>query len=187
MLTCAHVITDITLDTEQVFNDVTYRVRRALDHPDIDVGIIEVEPDLQGPFAYAFRDPTIAESILALGYPRIPLSQEPALVLQSGEVTNAEITTLQGRKVFLYSAVARPGNSGGPIIAISGQVLGLVTEDLASIEEQSGGDASSERNPLRFTPNTLPFFAAVHSSSVAQAVADLIPGYKIPFENYAVE
>jgi hypothetical protein len=31
--------------------------------------------------------------------------------------------------MFLYSAIARPGNSGGPIIAHDGRVIGIVVQD----------------------------------------------------------
>jgi hypothetical protein len=49
-------------------------------------------------------------------------------------------------KVFLYSAIARPGNSGGPIVAQDGRVIGLVVDhsqetDSAGVRSRSNDDS----------------------------------------------
>ncbi len=56
------------------------------------------------------------------------------ITVQRGEVVNPAAETpaaggLPRQKTFLYSAIARPGNSGGPIVAHDGRVIGLVVED----------------------------------------------------------
>ncbi|MFD2436298.1 S1 family peptidase [Modicisalibacter luteus] len=103
-----------------------------------------------------------------LGYPRIPLSTEPSLVMQRGEVTNPEVTMFSGDKVFLYSAVARPGNSGGPIISESGHVVGIVTESLEENTTQSG----------------MPFHAGIKTAELTSAVAELDANIELPIETY---
>jgi len=87
------------------------------------------------------------------------------LVLHRGEITNTEITTLLEHKLFLYSAIARPGNSGGPVISSSGNVVGLVTEELL------GQDS----------PNA-PFYAGVGGEEVAKAISEIGVPVRLPIE-----
>lgn len=63
--------------------------------------------------------------------------------MQGGEVSVEHVTSFYGEELFLFSAIARPGNSGGPILSEDGHVVGIVTKEL------------SENDPLlsnRFTP-----------------------------------
>jgi S1-C subfamily serine protease len=71
-------------------------------------------------------------------------------------------------EVFLYSAVARPGNSGGPVISSRGHVVGIVSEQLS--EQQSTSDQ--------------PFYAGVSSAEILRALGELDPGIQFPWETY---
>lgn len=107
-------------------------------HPDLDVAVIETRmpagkglPRLAG---MAFRNPDWADDVYLFGYPHVPMIAGMAITVQRGEVVNPEVetpaTAEHGRqKTFLYSAIARPGNSGGPIVAHDGRIIGLVVED----------------------------------------------------------
>ena len=168
LLTCAHVITDMRINDEQSFLGRLHRVVQTLTHESVDVGLIQVEPDLSVIDSLAFREPVLSEALFTFGFPHVPLAREPALVMQRGEVTSTNVTLLDGRDVFLYSAIARPGNSGGPILSESGHVLGIVTEQL-------------ERQGMA---HALPFHAGVATSNIASAIADIQPSLKLPVENY---
>ena len=87
--------------------------------------------------------------------------------MHRGEVTNAQVTTFSDQTLFLYSAIARPGNSGGPIISSTGHVVGIVTEELKE-------DAD---------PNSL-FYAGVGAGEIAKAVSELDVSVKVPIEDY---
>jgi S1-C subfamily serine protease len=90
----------------------------------------------------------------------LPRSTEYAV--QRGEVVNPATETIPARdKVFLFSAITRPGNSGGPIVAGDGRVIGLVVED-------SSEAASSESGP-----DSAPFYRGIPSSEVIRALDDL--------------
>jgi S1-C subfamily serine protease len=107
-------------------------------HREIDVAIIKCElpdgvgiPRLGG---MAFRDPEWADEVYLFGYPHVPMIAGDVITVQRGEVVNPSAETpavggLPRQKTFLYSAIARPGNSGGPIVAQDGRVIGLVVED----------------------------------------------------------
>lgn len=168
LLTCAHVIKDMTVNEMQTFGDKQFKIVHLLAHSTIDIGLIEITPSIPDLTGLAFRDPVVAETVFTVGYPRIPLSQEPALVMHRGEITSSEIRTFDGQSLFLYSAIARPGNSGGPIIGESGHVVGIVTDELSE-------KASDAR---------MPFFAGVRTSEIARAVAELEPAIVVPIEDY---
>ncbi|MGV0748055.1 S1 family peptidase [Mycolicibacter minnesotensis] len=135
-------------------------------HPALDVAVIEAQlpegkylPRLAG---MAFRDPEWADEVYVFGYPRVPMTAEMALTVQRGEVVNPAAETIPDRhKIFLYSAIARPGNSGGPVVAQDGRVIGLVVEDSA---ESSSTDAG---------PAAAPFYRGIPSSEVVRALEDL--------------
>ena len=56
------------------------------------------------------------------GYPPISTLDTPYLLVQRGAVVNPAVKSQQDEHFFLYSAIARPGNSGGPIVAQDGRV-----------------------------------------------------------------
>lgn len=168
VLTCAHVVKEMVLDQKQRFGSCEFKVIRTLAHDKVDAALVEVESELPCLPGLAFRDPTVADAVYTLGYPRIPLSREPALVMQRGEVTSPLITTFSGEKIFLYSAIARPGNSGGPVIAANGHVVGIVTEELLQQASKSG----------------MPFHAGIGTSELLRAISELEPSVQLPIELY---
>ncbi|MDB5971581.1 MAG: Trypsin [Hydrocarboniphaga sp.] len=168
LLTCAHVLSDMKVDPVQVFNGNEFRVQATRQHQHIDVGLVWVEPQLESLPDLAFTDPVVGESVYTLGYPRVPLSIQPSLIMHRGEVTNPGVNVFGGHSVFLFSAIARPGNSGGPIVSERGSLVGLVSQELSE----------SAARPAQ------PFFAGVASSSIQRAVRELVPGLEIPMERY---
>lgn len=74
------------------------------------------------------------------------------------EVVNPATETTNREKVFLFSAITQPGNSGGPIAAGDGRVIGLVVED--SVEATSSYTG----------PDSAPFYRGILSSQVIHAL-----------------
>ena len=91
-------------------------------------------------------------------------------MIQQGAVTNEMVTSLEGGRLFLYSAIARPGNSGGPVMSGDGYVVGLCTEHVTGEYDQ--GDAFS------------PHYAGVPAQVIVEAVKSLDLGIQLPFESY---
>ncbi len=137
LLTCGHVVRDMVVDEVQMLGGLPCHVVETLWHPSVDVALLKLESPIPVMPDLAFRDPLLSEPLFTLGYPRIPLAREAPLVMQSGEVTAQEVRLLFGEEVFLFSAVARPGNSGGPILSSSGHVVGIVTQHLEARDVNS--------------------------------------------------
>lgn len=168
LLTCKHVIDEMNINDTQNINGADFKVVDTHTHNEIDVGIIEFEPNsfsVNG--NVCFDSPHLNDDVYVLGYPPIPYSKEAAPIMQKGEITNPKITTLDNHTVFLFSAIARPGNSGGPIIARNGRILGIVTKEL-SLQES----------------NNFPFFAGIPTNVIVTALSDMGFGGILPVEDY---
>lgn len=165
----------------------------AVAHPTLDVAVISFDmpdgkyvPWIKG---VAFRDPDWADEVFVFGYPRVPMTAEMGITVQRGEVVNPAATTIPDRqKTFLYSAIARPGNSGGPIVAQDGRVIGLVVEDSSpstrvradgeqptrprELQEQIDdlADEVEELKAKAFAPS---FYRGIPSSEVVRALDEL--------------
>jgi hypothetical protein len=74
----------------------------------------------------------VMSDVIIFGYPPIPMTTTPSLVVARGEI-NAVIQTHQSSKVqFVVSAMPRGGFSGGMAVSELGFVLGLITDSLTS-------------------------------------------------------
>ena len=134
-------------------------------------GLIRVDGPALAPLQGAmFQAPVVAQTVYTLGYPKLPRLADASVVMQPGAVTNEAVTSLGGESLFLYSAIARPGNSGGPVMSEDGYVVGLCTEDVTG--KYDPADAFS------------PHYAGVPAQVVVDGVASLGLGIQLPFEHY---
>lgn len=169
LMTCAHVLKDMRVDEKQEASEhkFSYRVSRELSHCEVDVGLVEVDQDLPQVRGLNFRNPIVGERVYTFGFPRVPLSREATLVMQGGEVSVEQMISLQGDELFLFSAIARPGNSGGPILSESGHAVGIVARELS---ENGSHDQ--------------PFHAGIATHVLAQAIQELDCGITLPVETW---
>ena len=173
VLTCRHVVEDMTLDDPQHFQNGSYSIQETFSHPEIDVAVIRVNSTLKTKDGLAFFLPEIGQHVFSMGYPKIPFTKHSApLTMQSGSVTNESVELFSGQKVFLYSAVARPGNSGGPIFSENGYIVGITSEDLSSNEFQP------EQSVI------FPHYAGISSSEIAKAIESFGLTEHFPYERF---
>lgn len=127
-----------------------------------DLAVVWVEGLGQEAFAPIRSTPRIrlGEKVMAAGYPL-------ASVLGSGlKVTSGEISALSGvadnTRYLQISAPVQPGNSGGPLLDVSGNVLGVVTAKLDGIKMAAAtGDIPQNVNFAINASTLLSFLDAV--------------------------
>ncbi|KQT53885.1 MULTISPECIES: serine protease [unclassified Aureimonas] len=96
-----------------------------------DLALVHVDADLGAPLPIAAGVPRLGEDILALGYPL------RSILADSLNVTRGNVSSLLGlgndKRYLQISAPVQPGNSGGPLVDLSGRVVGIVTAKLNAV------------------------------------------------------
>ena len=176
IITCRHVVTDMTVARKQVFQHKTVSVEKIIKHPDIDVAVIKTREQLSPTPGLVFLRPEVSQKVYRFGHARVPCSvpmsnREPTI--ESGEITRMSMIVFGGSELFLYSAVSRPGDSGGAIVSEDGYIVGMTTElSDARYKGRDGEDVFS------------PHYAGIPSDVIAKAVEDLDLGILIPYEMF---
>lgn len=91
------------------------------------------------------------------------------MVCERGEVVNDSISDYSTNdEFFVYSATTRPGNSGGPIVAQDGRVVGIVAQDV--LDEGSSADS---------------FYRGISGHVVVEALTSMGFGNLVTLENWS--
>jgi S1-C subfamily serine protease len=139
MMTNAHVVAGVTepkvrVGTRDVAATVVYY------NSDIDVAVLDV--DIEGPVVHFDKTGEAKQAAVILGYPNDgPFDAQPARIraeqrLRSPDIYGRGTVT---REVFSLRGLVRPGNSGGPLVSRSGEVLGVIFA--ASVSDKQTGYA----------------------------------------------
>ncbi|BCB80369.1 MarP family serine protease [Phytohabitans flavus] len=128
IMTNAHVVAG-TESVEVEVGDERLEGRVTVYDPDRDLAVIYV-PGLEAPvMPFAPRKaPTNADAIV-LGFPLDgPYNAQSARVRDVGDITGPDIYNSGDvtREIYTIRALVRSGNSGGPLVATNGQVLGVI-------------------------------------------------------------
>jgi serine protease Do len=122
VLTNAHVVgrgrsLQVVLD-----NDESYPAKVVARDPNVDLALLEIPANGQAAAVLSGETPRPGQMVFALGH---PWGQRNVL---TGGVLSA-VTSLRGRKgeipVLRADVQLAPGNSGGPLLNASGEVIGL--------------------------------------------------------------
>ena len=171
VLTCRHVVADMSLDSKQTIQGNDCAVESVQKHPEVDVATIRIRGSALAPLrGVMFQAPVVAQTVYTLGYPKLPGLKGASVTMQPGAVTNESVTSMSGERLFLYSAISRPGNSGGPVMSEDGYVLGLSVVDATG--QYQGHEAFS------------PHYAGIPAQVIAEAVNDLGVHIELPFQHF---
>ncbi|HEY1135114.1 MAG TPA: MarP family serine protease [Nocardioides sp.] len=126
LMTNAHVVAGVTeprveLDGEWV--DATV----VLYDPQTDVAVLALDDHGLAPLA--FTEGAEGENVAILGYPQDgPYDQQPARIRDEQQLRSPDIygNGAVVRDVYSLRGLVRPGNSGGPIVNTSGEVVGVI-------------------------------------------------------------
>lgn len=179
ILTCRHVVSEMEIDEIQRFQGKEIHKSKCsvMQHEELDVAVIRVNVPLETVSGLAFRAPFVTETVYAFGYPKIPnvrpktpQSVDSYLIVQRGEVTNDSVIASDGTRLFLYSALSRPGNSGGAIVSDDGYVVGISTNLTEGRYESEGLVA--------------PHHAGIPSDVIDRVVDEMGLNIRLPYEFY---
>ena len=178
VLTCRHVVSGMQVASAQAFQGRRVTVEDVFQHGTEDVAVIRIRESLTTVPGLGFVAPMVSQKVYRFGYSRVPCSVPSStgtspLVMQSGEVTNESVLVFGGMELFLYSAISRPGDSGGAVVSDEGYVVGMTTELSDSRVLARGGEDV-------FSPH----YAGIPSHVLARAVDELGLGVRIPLETY---
>jgi S1-C subfamily serine protease len=129
IVTCAHVIdraTAVKIDTNEGALDAEVLAKDDA----LDVAVLKVSPTTPPRFLLVGESKAVAlgAPVFTIGFPN------PALQGFSPKYTRGEISSLRGLAdsptMFQISAPVQSGNSGGPLVAETGVVIGLVSAKL---------------------------------------------------------
>jgi S1-C subfamily serine protease len=129
LLTNAHVVAGTRRVVVQRADGSQARARVVLFDPQRDVAVLDV-PDLSAPaLALSSSAAKSNDPAVVLGFPENgPFTVRSARIRSKGTVGGRDIYNRQpvARSIYSIRAVVRSGNSGGPLIADDGKVLGIV-------------------------------------------------------------
>jgi S1-C subfamily serine protease len=113
------------------------------------------------------------DDLVVFGYPLV------GLLSTSGNLTRGSLTAMAGLqddvRYMQISAPIQPGNSGGPVLGMGGEVIGVVTYKLNALEtmKRAGGDIPQNVNfalkasilRLFLDSHSIPYTVSDHSRS----------------------
>lgn len=129
VVTNAHVIAGIPNPTVQDQSGVTHRTEVVYYNPEYDLAVMYVPHLDEPPLSFDLNMLSSGTKTVILGYPEGgPFNAQPGGILQEFRAEGSDIynknTTV--RNVYQVQADIRPGNSGGPLLTLNGQVAGVV-------------------------------------------------------------
>ncbi len=127
VMTNAHVVAGVDAPVVRL-DDTDYGAEVVYYDPDIDVAVLAVD-DLEAPALRFDSTAAAREAAAVLGYPENgPYDVQPARIREARTLRSPDIygyQTVYRETYSIYSQV-RPGNSGGPLVDSSGEVIGVV-------------------------------------------------------------
>lgn len=143
--TNAHVVSGTTGHAIITPNGVQYRATVVYFDPEKDVAVLYVPEYGVAPLSFGSADRGTTGAVI--GYPgggperTVPAVVDGSLNAEGRDIYNSNLVT---RQIFVIQATVRPGNSGGPLIDLQGQVLGIVFATSAGDPNQAYALTDSE-------------------------------------------
>jgi S1-C subfamily serine protease len=99
----------------------------------------------------------LLDPVVVFGYPPIPRTNDAYLVVNRGEISAKPTLYGENREIIIVTCLLRGGNSGGPVVDVTGAVVGVVSRHLfkqvaaseQSINESLGFAAATPARHLR--------------------------------------
>ena len=137
VLTNAHVVAGVTEGPTVFRGHRAWKARVVMYDPKTDLAVLYV-PRLNAPPLPFVPQAKIGANAIVAGYPKNgPLSTVPARIGGIEQATSPDIyqTSTVTRQIYSIRALVLPGNSGGPLLAQTGGVYGVVFAAATSVPD----------------------------------------------------
>ncbi|HSU66014.1 MAG TPA: serine protease [Tepidisphaeraceae bacterium] len=104
------------------------------------------------PLAIGKSAAELGDSVAAIGYPVVD-SDHPSLSVTKGSISSSR-RRVEGLSYFQTDAAVNPGNSGGPLLNVAGEVIGIVTAKKFDADNIGFALYMSELNASVYQANT---------------------------------
>jgi len=129
-----HVITNahVVAGTEEVWLDTvlgTFQADVVFYDPQLDIAVLRSEELTMAPLQWASATAVTGEDAIVMGFPNSgPFEAAPARISERLKIAGPNIyaTGRVEREAYTARGSIRQGNSGGPMLNLDGQVLGVV-------------------------------------------------------------
>ena len=160
VMTCYHVIADSNTIKIKVGNDI-YSAKVVRKDPNNDLALLKIRGSFPTLAFSSKRSAKMGQEVFTIGFPN------PVLQGISAKFTNGTVNSLTGFRddVRLYqvSVPVQPGNSGGPLLDNSGNIIGVIVAMI---------DAKTAFNITGSLPQNVNYAV---KSTYAQAIIDTMP------------
>jgi S1-C subfamily serine protease/HEAT repeat protein len=131
IVTCAHVVKDAT-KIEVHLDGKIYRATVVATEPNDDLAVIKIDAKDLKVLSLAKADEVqLAQQIRNIGFPLSNVLGD-GLKITAGVISG--VVQRDGRKRFQIDAAVNPGNSGGPVVNLRGEVVGVASSKLVGLE-----------------------------------------------------
>ena len=152
-----------------------YEGRIVFTDEDRDLAVLEVKGLKRDPLPLSTVEPKLGTSVFALGYPGIGDRLQPA---QSSTLTTGSVGRVftapwfkgsTDMRIIQHEAAVNPGNSGGPLFNVCGQVIGVNTQASPSkvSRDRSGGIQVMAGAGIYFASHSSELIALLKRQNVA--------------------
>ena len=155
ILTCYHVVEDSNSITVTTSSGSTYEAALVAYDANTDIAVLKIKATGLTPVEFGSSDSAgIGQFVLAVGNPG---GEQLSCSLTFGVLSGKKReSSLAGYNTLLqFDAAVNPGNSGGPLCNLSGQVIGLVSSKIAEIEYEGIGFAIPSDELLEIVKNLM--------------------------------
>jgi S1-C subfamily serine protease len=153
VMTNAHVVAGTRSVSVDVDGD-RHDARVVVYNPKLDLAVLYV-PGLGAPaMPFARADANTGADAIVLGFPLDgPYNAQSARVRDVGNITGPDIYESSDvtREIYTIRALVRSGNSGGPLVAPNGQVLGVIFAAAADDANTGFAVTADEAAPVALT------------------------------------
>jgi len=128
VMTNAHVLAGVTNPVVHAGND-EYEATPVFVDPEVDIAVLDVPGLRENALPFAQSPAGTGDDAIIMGFPGGgPFYVGAARVRDQGEISGPDFRNTQTvrRDVYALNGIVRAGNSGGPLFATDGSVLGVV-------------------------------------------------------------